>query len=118
MKLLKQKKSILSLILVTLILSTVVTVIAQRFRYPTFSYYGQMLSADEYLNLIETGISLSCTQFPSIESYLFGDRSAVVTDFACFNTLDEVYAYNDKVIMPEWARIAVAYPNHQRLEAP
>jgi hypothetical protein len=83
-------------------------VIAQDIRYPTYEYYGQVLSADEFLKLVEAETPLHCTELPSVGRYL-ADLSAPV-DFICFNTREELDTYIDRVIAPAWEQIARENP--------
>jgi hypothetical protein len=104
---LKQKSIIVLLVLFALI-ATTMAVVAQAIRYPTYEYYGQVLSADEFLKLVEAETPLHCTELPSVGRYL-ADLSAPV-DFICFNTQDELDTYIDAVIDPAWEQIAQENP--------
>jgi len=82
------------LIAVPLVLVVISTVAAQTLRYPKYTYYGEILSVDEFLKLVENGPSLNCTPPSNIE---YGVNEASI-DYICFNTQKEVDAYIDEVL--------------------
>jgi hypothetical protein len=108
MFLFRRKVSIVLLVLVVLA-AAVVAVVAQDIRTPTYDYYGQVLSIDEFLKLVEAGTELHCVQLPSASVYL-DDRA--VSDYACFNTEEERDFYGD-TLDAEWERIARENPAPQ-----
>lgn len=90
--------------LLILMLVIILTTVAANFmRYPTYQYYGRILTMEEFLELVEAEVPLHCTQLPRVEAYL-SDR--VPIDFACFHTLEERDAHNENVLDKEWERIA------------
>ena len=108
---LKQKNIIISAILtIFVVFSGLAIVIAQNIQYPTYEYYGEILSADEFLKLVENDVPLNCVQLPSVESYL-SDRALI--NYACFNTLEEVDVYYNEVLALEWEQIAKTNPAPQ-----
>ena len=104
-----KRKSWLMLLWFTMLAAVVVAVSAQvAQRFPTYEYYGRVLSMDEFLKLVETGQELHCVQLPSVEVYL-DDRAT--SDYACFNTEAERDAHA-KRLDAEWERITQEYPTH------
>lgn len=98
MYLLKRKGFFVLLVLV----ATVAIVVAQDVQAPTYDYYGQILSTDEFLKLVEGGTEVHCVQLPSVAVYI-DDRA--VSDYACFNTEVERDNYGD-TLKTKWDRIA------------
>lgn len=104
MYLLKRKSLIVLLVLLALT-AIVVAVVAQDVQSPTYDYYGQVLSMDDFLKLVEGGTEVHCVQLPSMTVYL-NDRA--VSNYACFNTEVERDAYG-YTLDAEWERIARDY---------
>lgn len=92
---------------IVIVIMTVTVVIAQELHYPTYEYYGETLSAEAFLALVETEVPLHCAQILTLESYL-SDRAPV--DFICFNTLDEVADYRREVTAPAQAQFSQEHP--------
>lgn len=86
-----------------LIILSMAPLFAQELRMPTFEYYGRVLSAEEYLRMVNDGIEFHCVQIPSAEA-LHSDRAPI--DYTCFHTLDEADAYSRDVVPAEWDRLA------------
>jgi len=111
MYLISSKRKTLTVLLVFFILvATMAAVIGQDIRYPTFEYYGQILSADEYLELVEQEVIAACVQIPSLEAHL-SDKADI--DFICFNTAEEADTYSNEVVPREWERFEREYPTPQ-----
>lgn len=104
------QKKLIMMFLAFALASTLVAITAQSIRYPTYEYYGQVLSADEFLELVNKDVPLHCVQIPSLESYL-SDRAPV--DFMCFNTPNEADIYSNEIVPEEWERISQDYSDTQ-----
>lgn len=116
---LKRKHVIILLVLVVSAAVTALTTVAsQLIRYPTFQYYGQVLSAEEYMKLIESprDYSIGCTPLPSVGFYV-GDPTVPV-DYICFNSEEEVSAYIDEVLAPQWEQISQEHTAPQPVQPP
>ncbi len=107
------RRRLISLLAVVMLITIGVGVIAQSVRYPTYLYYGKVLTVDEFLARVEADLFTSCTELPSVERYL--DERSTNVDYICFDTLEETYAYIDSVIQPEYERLAKTYPNVKRI---
>lgn len=98
----RSKKIGIALILgLLIVIFAIAPSIAQTVRYPTYEYYGRVLSVDEFLELVDQNVPLACIQVPSVEAY----RSQVTYDYACFHTQDEVDSYFRDFAQAEWERI-------------
>lgn len=90
-----RKKIVLSLALAALLIflsmtaATVWTVL-----HPTFEYYGQVLSAGEFLDLVNQGGPTACVQIPIPWFNLI----ALTGSYACFDTEEEMDAYLREVV--------------------
>ena len=73
-------------IIASLVLIIIAIIAAQIVRYPTYEYYGKLLSVDEFVKLVENETPLNCTP---------RSDAAIAIDFVCFNTVKEVDAYLD-----------------------
>jgi len=66
---------------------------------PTYEYYGEMLSADEFVMLTEGDIPLHCIQLPHEIPVLSGKS---FMNYVCFNTAEEVDIYYAEVLNVEY----------------
>lgn len=104
----KRRNLAVLVIVFTLMIVVVFGAFAQAFRYPTYHYYGRILNADEFLQLIEEGTPLGCTPLPSVGTYL-GDPTSSL-DIICFHTDEELTSYIENVLDPQWEQIARENP--------
>lgn len=61
--------------------------------YPTYAYYGQVLSPREFLDVYDQGVSLHCVQIPPAAFGLTGPSAS----FACFHTEEEASTFAREV---------------------
>lgn len=110
----RTRKTFASLALMMIASLVVLTgVAAQIAQYPTYHYYGQILSVDEFLKLVEEGTPLGCTPLPSVGTYLGTPGAAL--DIICFNTDEELTSYIAEVLDPQWEQIIQESPTPQSL---
>ncbi|MBL8145795.1 MAG: hypothetical protein JNL34_05355 [Anaerolineae bacterium] len=72
--------------------------------YPTYAYYGQVLSPGEFLELFNQGVQLHCVQIPPAAFDLIG----VSASYACFHTMEEASAFSREVARGGQVRQATA----------
>ncbi len=105
----KHKKKLLLLFIILLV---AVAVIGQEAYLPTYEYYGQILSMDEFLALYNEldarGEYLICTVKPTVEAYL----TRMNYDYICFRTASEADEY-DKASRQAWARLEALFPDYE-----
>ncbi|HYO89086.1 MAG TPA: hypothetical protein VER79_10575 [Candidatus Limnocylindrales bacterium] len=86
----KRKRNVILLILGLLIVVFSITLLIVPVLFPTYEYYGQVLSANEFLELVNEDVPLHCAQRADSPYFL---SAWVTVDYACFNSLEEVDAY-------------------------
>ncbi len=107
------RRRLILLLAVVMLITIGAGVVAKSVRYPTYLYYGKVLTAQEFLARVEADLFTTCTPLPSLERHL--DELSPNIDYVCFDTAEELDVYIDSVIQPEYDRLATAYPNVKRI---
>ncbi len=90
----KRMRNVILLILGLLIVVFSISLLVVPLLFPTYEYDGQVLSANEFLELVNEDVPLHCVQIPRP---VF-DQIGFTVAYACFNSLEEAEAYSRNVV--------------------